>query len=219
MFESFYTMTEPEPTMHDHTMSTLAHEPKGSNLQCWHLFSKNFGRNYKKEEDRHCLLGVCPGTQQSETRGKKCPCHCRNPRAAQLHRKLSEELEVTGAELSQHPAAVSTGAFALAGIKFSIQGWAALGSGAQVAQMSICNSEELSNSFHTRRFSDDSIPLIHCTLRFPGKSAALYTYFSYRITKRSFLLPLTTKYQFIHSLILFTNNKIQTKPQEKVIKK
>lgn len=79
--------------------------------------------------------------------------------------------------------------------------------------------QELSNLLHTRRFSDDSITLIHCTLSFPGKSSALYTYFFYCITKRSFLLPLTTKHQLIHSLILFTNKEIQTKPQEKVIEK
>lgn len=73
--------------------------------------------------------------------------HSRNPKEAELHRKLFEGLgSDNGAEFSQHPAAaftmgVSTEAFSVAGInQLNIQARAALGFSAWVAKMSVSHT-------------------------------------------------------------------------------
>lgn len=133
----------------------------------------------KKGRGEVLLIEDLPWDTTKWGTGAQFSLHCRNPKAAQPHKKLlGEQGRASGAEFSQHPSPASTArgsteAFPVAGMnQLNIQSWGLVHR--WLKWMFVI--QELSNSLHTRRFSDGSITLIHCTLSFPGKSAALYTF-------------------------------------------
>lgn len=144
-----YHDREPEPTMHDHTVP-MAWVPWLMNqkvpIYSAGLYSPRTltGITKKKRADV-AYWGFALEHSKVRHRVKNILVTAGILRQHSFTESSLRNWKWQGAELSQHPAAastrrVSTGAFPVAGIKLNIQGWAALGSGAQVAKMGICNT-------------------------------------------------------------------------------